>query len=81
MARADWVRRMLPMKQRMDQAMARLRYEESRAELEKQTDRLIAMCRVKLLDTESIRDQARVVAGCVSREQACKAQLEEARHG
>lgn len=60
---------------------ARRRYTEAGAELRKQTDWLIGMCRLKLLDKESIAQQACVVAGCVSREQACKAQLEEACHG
>jgi hypothetical protein len=65
------------MKDRMDFADAYQRHNESVAALRKATDRLIGMCKLTLLDVESIQDQACVVAGLVCSEHDTRVQLEE----
>jgi hypothetical protein len=57
---------------------ARRRHDESAAALRKGTERLIGMCTLKLLDAESIQDQACVVAGLVCSEYDTRVQLDMA---
>ena len=66
------------MKERMEVGQARLRHDEAVVNLRRATDQLILMCKLKLLDKESIQDQACVVAGHVSSEHDTRVQMEEA---
>jgi hypothetical protein len=62
----------------MDPATARLRHDQAVVNLREATQRLIGMCRLKLLDVESIQDQAHVVSGAADAECATRLQMERA---
>jgi hypothetical protein len=65
----------------MDLAIAGRRHEEAKKRLAFEPQKLIGMCRLKLLDVESVQDQARLVVGLLDAEQATRVQLAKAEAG